>query len=92
MCITPFRLVSIPEEFQRVMGYIQSGKQEGAILHTGGVQIGNDGHLIHPTIFTDVKPGTRIAREEIFGPVVVVTKFRDEAGQDSRSNYRQGLA
>ncbi|KAF8622984.1 hypothetical protein AX15_006582 [Amanita polypyramis BW_CC] len=66
-------------QFNRVMGYINSGKQEGATLHTGGEQIGTEGYFIKPTIFTDVKPEMKIMREEIFGPVAAVTKFKDEA-------------
>ncbi|OCH89819.1 NAD-dependent aldehyde dehydrogenase [Obba rivulosa] len=65
-------------QFNRVMGYIESGKQEGATLHLGGHRIGNEGYYISPTIFTDTKPDMRIVREEIFGPVGVVIKFKDD--------------
>jgi aldehyde dehydrogenase (NAD+) len=64
------------------MGYIESGRKEGATLHQGGDRHGNEGYFIKPTIFTDVKPDMKIAREEIFGPVGVVIKFKDEAGND----------
>ena len=57
------------------MEYIQSGKDEGATLATGGNRHGTEGYWIQPTIFTDCKPNMRIVREEIFGPVVVVTRF-----------------
>ncbi|PFH45469.1 hypothetical protein AMATHDRAFT_9185 [Amanita thiersii Skay4041] len=66
-------------QFDRVMGYINAGKSEGATLHTGGTQIGTEGFFIQPTIFTDVKPDMKIMREEIFGPVAAITKFKDEA-------------
>ncbi|KAM6494578.1 aldehyde dehydrogenase [Amanita muscaria] len=66
-------------QFDRVIGYIQAGKEEGAKLHTGGSQIGQEGYFVHPTIFTDVKPEMKIIREEIFGPVAAITKFKDEA-------------
>ena len=60
------------------MEYIQSGKDEGATLATGGNRHGTEGYWIQPTIFTDCKPNMRIVREEIFGPVGVVIKFKDE--------------
>jgi aldehyde dehydrogenase (NAD+) len=66
-------------QHDRVLGYINHGKQEGATVHAGGHQIGTEGYFIHPTIFTDVKPEMKIAREEIFGPVAVVVRFKDEA-------------
>ena len=60
------------------MGYIQSGKEEGATLHHGGARVGTEGYFIQPTIFTDVKPHMKIVKEEIFGPVGVVIKFKDK--------------
>ncbi|KAF9468329.1 putative 1-pyrroline-5-carboxylate dehydrogenase [Collybia nuda] len=65
-------------QFDRVMGYIASGKEESAKLETGGVQIGTEGYFIEPTIFSNAKPSMKIAREEIFGPVATVFKFVDE--------------
>ncbi|EJT99149.1 aldehyde dehydrogenase [Dacryopinax primogenitus] len=65
-------------QYDRIMGYIQSGKEEGATLLTGGERHGKEGYFIQPTVFTDVKPNMKIVREEIFGPVVVVVKFKDE--------------
>ena len=50
-------------------------------MHTGGDRIGQEGYYVHPTIFTDVKPEMKIMREEIFGPVAAITKFKDEDGQ-----------
>ena len=69
--------------FDRVMSYIESGKAEGARVVTGGHAI-TDGDLaggsfIAPTIFADVTPDMRIAREEIFGPVLAVRRWSDEA-------------
>lgn len=64
--------------FDRIMAHIESGKQEGATVHTGGERHGEKGFFIQPTIFTDVKPDMKIVREEIFGPVGVVIKFKDE--------------
>lgn len=63
---------------QRVLGYIESGKADGAKVVTGGSRKGDKGYFIKPTIFTDVKPEMKIVREEIFGPVCVVVKFKSE--------------
>lgn len=60
------------------MGYIDSGKDQGATVHLGGDRIGDEGYFIQPTIFTDVKPEMKIVQEEIFGPVGVVIKFDDD--------------
>ncbi|KAN0063424.1 hypothetical protein ACQY0O_004590 [Thecaphora frezii] len=65
-------------QYDRIMAYIDEGKKGGAKLHLGGERKGTDGYYIEPTIFTDVDPDHKIAREEIFGPVVVVSKFKDE--------------
>jgi len=65
-------------QFERVMGYIESGKQQGATLHTGGERHGDEGYFIQPTIFTDVKPEMKIVQEEIFGPVAAIIKFKTE--------------
>jgi betaine-aldehyde dehydrogenase len=69
-------------QFDRVMDYIESGKREGARLVTGGKAPDDpalaNGYFIEPTIFADVKPGMRIAEEEIFGPVMAVFRWRDE--------------
>ena len=62
------------------MGYIESGKQDGATVHQGGERHGDEGYFVKPTIFTNVKPDMKIVKEEIFGPVGVVIKFEDEAG------------
>lgn len=60
------------------MSYIDSGKSQGATVHTGGARYGEEGYWIEPTIFVDTKPGMKIVQEEIFGPVGVVIKFEDE--------------
>lgn len=66
-------------QFDRISEHIKSGKEEGATVHIGGERHGTEGYFLQPTIFTDVKPHMRIVKEEIFGPVVVVAKFKDEA-------------
>jgi betaine-aldehyde dehydrogenase len=63
----------------RVMDYVQAGKKEGATLAAGGNAPAGRGTYLEPTIFVDAKPNMRIVREEIFGPVVAVMPFRDEA-------------
>jgi len=65
-------------QFNRVMGYIQSGKEEGANLVIGGERHGQEGFFIQPTLFSDVKPSMKIFQEEIFGPVAAITKFKTE--------------
>lgn len=61
-----------------MLGYIESGKGDGAKVLTGGSQIGDTGYFVQPTIFTDVRPDMKIVKEEIFGPVAVVIKFKNE--------------
>lgn len=67
-------------QYDRVMGYIQIAKEEGATIAMGGdaaPQKGK-GFFINPTVFTDVKPDMRIFREEIFGPCVSILRFKTE--------------
>ncbi|KAI8577139.1 hypothetical protein K450DRAFT_282925 [Umbelopsis ramanniana AG] len=80
-------------QYDRVMGYIEAGKQEGATVALGGERWGNEGYYIQPTVFTGVKEDMKIMKEEIFGPVVCVSKFkdRDEAIQLA-NNTEYGLA
>jgi aldehyde dehydrogenase (NAD+) len=65
-------------QFNRIMGYIQSGKDQGAKVEVGGERQGSEGYFIKPTIFTNTSPTMKIVQEEIFGPVGVVIKFKDE--------------
>ena len=66
---------------QRVLGYIDSGVAEGARLALGGERAlpESGGFYVQPTILEAVRPEMRVAREEIFGPVLAVTPFSDEA-------------
>ncbi|KAL1842417.1 hypothetical protein VTJ49DRAFT_5265 [Mycothermus thermophilus] len=64
-------------QYDRIMGYIQAGKEEGAMLVTGGGRHGDKGYFIQPTIFADVKQDMKIMQEEIFGPVCAIAKFKD---------------
>lgn len=63
-------------QYDKILGYIESGKQEARLVHGGG-PAGGDGFFIQPTVFADVPPSATIACEEIFGPVVAVMKARD---------------
>ncbi|KAI9930067.1 hypothetical protein MW887_011877 [Aspergillus wentii] len=63
--------------FDRVSSFIESGKNEATLL-TGGDQMFNKGCWIRPTIFTDPSPNATVHKEEIFGPVVVISGFSDE--------------
>jgi len=67
-------------QYDRIMGYIQSGKEQGAKCILGGDGYGTEGYFVNPTIFTDVKPDMKIVQEEIFGPVGVVVRFETEEG------------
>lgn len=63
--------------FEKVLGYISKGKEEGARLLVGGGRHGNVGFFVQPTVFCDVRQDMAICAEEIFGPVLVVSKFVD---------------
>ena len=65
------------EQHERVMGYIEAGKRDGASLVVGGDAPASDGYYVNPTILVDVKPEMSVVREEIFGPVVVAQRFSD---------------
>ncbi len=77
-------------QHEKVTGYIAIGKQEGATLLTGGgvpaLQGFEGGFFVEPTVFTDVRDDMRIAREEIFGPVMSVLPFREEDEVIARAN------
>lgn len=78
---TRFGAVVSREHQQKVLGYQRTGKQEGAttVYECSASPPFADGFYVSPTIFDQVSPGHRIAREEIFGPVLSVLTFTDEA-------------
>ncbi len=81
-------LVSRAHE-EKVEAYIRTGIEEGAKLETGGKRLTGElekGNYIEPTIFTNTTPGMRIVKEEIFGPVLVVQRFKDEAEAIAMAN------
>jgi acyl-CoA reductase-like NAD-dependent aldehyde dehydrogenase len=67
------------EHWDKVHSYVELGKQEGAVVLTGGAKPeGMSGHNYQPTVLGGVTNNMRVAQEEIFGPVVVFIKFKDE--------------
>jgi len=66
------------DQYDRVRGYVETGVAEGATARTGGTVREGTGYFVEPTVFDDVRNSMRIAREEIFGPVVSVIPFTDE--------------
>jgi len=75
--------INSKRHYERVCAMVGSGSTEGARLMTGGKRPGGSdfkrGYWIEPTVFADVKPSMKIAREEIFGPVLSVFSWRDES-------------
>ena len=65
------------EQMDRVMGYIEAGKRDGASVAVGGDSAAPHGYYVNPTILVNVKPSMSVARDEIFGPVVVAQRFDD---------------
>jgi aldehyde dehydrogenase (NAD+) len=75
------------EQFDRVKGYLDVGKKEGAKVAAGGEAGVGKGYFVNPTLFTDVKNEMRIAREEIFGPVGAAIAFTDENDAVLQGNH-----
>eukprot|EP00253_Pinus_taeda_P007726 PITA_07726 len=63
-------------QFEKILEYIEHGKREGAKLLTGGNRVGEKGFYIEPTIFSHVQEDMKIGKEEIFGPVMSIFKFK----------------
>ncbi|XP_073474464.1 retinaldehyde dehydrogenase 3 [Aquarana catesbeiana] len=74
------------EQFDKILEYIQSGKDEGAKLECGGSAVGGRGFFIKPTVFSEVTDDMRIAKEEIFGPVQSILKFKSIDDVIKRAN------
>lgn len=81
-------------QLDKVMGYIDTAKREGARLVTGGARADlNSGYFVQPTVFADVTDDMTIAREEVFGPVMAVLDFDTEDEAIARANATEfGLA
>ncbi|GMG22002.1 unnamed protein product [Ambrosiozyma monospora] len=81
------------QQLDKILGYVETGKKEGATLITGGERAGDKGFFVKPTIFADVNDDMKIVKEEIFGPFAVISKFKtaDEV-IESANNSNFGLA
>jgi aldehyde dehydrogenase (NAD+) len=80
-------------QFDKVMSYIDSGRAEGAKLVCGGERVGDKGYFIQPTVFADVQDDMKIAKEEIFGPVMSIIPFKSVDEVVQRANRTEyGLA
>lgn len=64
-------------QFDKIMQYVEYGKQDGASCVTGGRRVGSEGYFVEPTLFAGVTDDMRIARDEIFGPVLSVLRFSE---------------
>jgi len=81
------------DQFNKILDLIESGKKEGAKLMCGGARLGEKGYFIQNTVFANVNDNMRIAREEIFGPVQQIIKFKSMEEVIPRANdTRYGLA
>ncbi|HBB83547.1 MAG TPA: betaine-aldehyde dehydrogenase [Sulfitobacter sp.] len=90
---TSFGPMVSDRQMQIALDYVAKGEAEGARLIHGGKRIERDGFYMQPTVFADVKDDMVIAREEIFGPVMAVLDFEDEAEVMARANATEfGLA
>uniref|UniRef100_A0A8C0WVB5 Aldehyde dehydrogenase domain-containing protein n=1 Tax=Castor canadensis TaxID=51338 RepID=A0A8C0WVB5_CASCN len=74
------------EQHNKILDLIESGKKEGATLECGGGPWGNKGYFVQPTVFSNVTDEMRIAKEEIFGPVQQIMKFKSVEEVIKRAN------
>jgi len=74
------------DQRDKVLGYIETGKKEGATVIAGGEPFGDKGYFIPPTIFADVTDDMTICKEEIFGPVMSIFKYDDLDEAIARAN------
>lgn len=82
-----------PAHVEKVLSYVKEAEREGARVAVGGARAGETGNYVEPTLYVDAKTGMRIAQEEIFGPVLIMIPFADEAEALAIANdVRYGLA
>ena len=89
--------IASEKQLNKILHYLKVGKKEGAEIACGGERLENGqfkkGYYVSPTIFTNVKNDMKVAQDEIFGPVLTVTKFKDEEEAIELANAtRYGLA
>ncbi|TRX87801.1 hypothetical protein FHL15_011309 [Xylaria flabelliformis] len=72
-------------QFDRVSGFLERGRNQGTLL-IGGSRVGDQGYFIEPTIFADVPEDAEICKQEIFGPVAIVNKFKTEEEIIAKAN------
>ena len=77
------------EQIDKILGYVELGKKQGAKLVTGGKRVGAKGYFVEPTIFDNVKDDMAIAKDEIFGPVVSVLPFKEHRRSDRPGQQHQ---
>nr|XP_039262940.1 aldehyde dehydrogenase 9-like [Styela clava] len=81
------------DQFEKILGMIDEGKKSGAKLMCGGSRWGDKGYFVEPTVFADVDQDSVIAREEIFGPVQQIMKFKTiEEAIEKANDTKYGLA
>jgi phenylacetaldehyde dehydrogenase len=81
------------EQFNKVCGYLESGKQEGAKAVTGGSRAGNRGYFVQPTVLINTTDTMKVVQEEIFGPVLTAIPFSDINEIAAKANNTEyGLA
>jgi phenylacetaldehyde dehydrogenase len=81
------------EQFNKVCGYLESGKQEGAKAVTGGSRSGNRGYFVQPTVLINTTDTMKVVQEEIFGPVLTAIPFSDINEIAAKANNTEyGLA
>merc|ERR1719440_1005744 len=73
-------------QFDRIMGYINEGRNSGMTLAAGGSRKFDKGYFVEPTIFVDMPDSSKLMNEEIFGPVMGITKFSSESEVIQRAN------
>lgn len=73
-------------QLNKILGLVKSGQEQGASLQCGGAQFGDKGYFMQPTVFGDVRDGMDISREEIFGPVMQISKFKTKEEVIERAN------
>ncbi|MFV0244701.1 MAG: aldehyde dehydrogenase [Qingshengfaniella sp.] len=85
--------ISNQPQYDRIMGFLRSAAEEGATIAYGGADPDLGGLFVRPTVITDVTPSMRVVREEVFGPVLSVLSFEDEAEALNLANQTEyGLA